>query len=248
MSASPSLRSAITKGISDLGLAPEADIAPQLEQYVHGLVKWNTAYNLTAIRDPQQMVALHLLDSLAVVPYIDAAAALDAVTPDLTPDLTSDLTSDLTPNLTAELSQDRQSGQILDVGSGAGLPGIPLALYYPQIRFVLLDSNGKKTRFLQQMQIELGLANVTVVQARVEAHNGLYRQVICRAFANLADIASASQHLLAAGGSLLAMKGKREAANLGTTVLRVAKVIPLDVPGIAAERHLYVLHRHDNHH
>ena len=236
MSASPSLRSAITKGISDLGLAPEADIAPQLEQYVHGLVKWNTAYNLTAIRDPQQMVALHLLDSLAVVPYIDAAAALDAVTPDLT------------PNLTAELSQDRQSGQILDVGSGAGLPGIPLALYYPQIRFVLLDSNGKKTRFLQQMQIELGLANVTVVQARVEAHKGLYRQVICRAFANLADIASASQHLLAAGGSLLAMKGKREAANLGTTVLRVAKVIPLDVPGIAAERHLYVLHRHDNHH
>ena len=235
MSASPSLRSAITKGISDLGLAPEADIAPQLEQYVHGLVKWNTAYNLTAIRDPQQMVALHLLDSLAVVPYIDAAAALDAVTPDLT------------PNLTAELSQDRQSGQILDVGSGAGLPGIPLALYYPQIRFVLLDSNGKKTRFLQQMQIELGLANVTVVQARVEAHKGLYRQVICRAFANLADIASASQHLLAAGGSLLAMKGKREAANLGTTVLRVAKVIPLDVPGIAAERHLYVLHRHDNH-
>ena len=239
MSASPSLRSAITKGISDLGLAPEADIAPQLEQYVHGLVKWNTAYNLTAIRDPQQMVALHLLDSLAVVPYIDAAAALDAVTPDLT--------SDLTPNLTAELSQDRQSGQILDVGSGAGLPGIPLALYYPQIRFVLLDSNGKKTRFLQQMQIELGLANVTVVQARVEAHKGLYRQVICRAFANLADIASASQHLLAAGGSLLAMKGKREAAHLGTTVLRVAKVIPLDVPGIAAERHLYVLHRHDNH-
>ena len=236
MSASPSLRSAITKGISDLGLAPEADIAPQLEQYVHGLVKWNTAYNLTAIRDPQQMVALHLLDSLAVVPYIDAAAALDAVTPDLT------------PNLTAELSQDRQSGQILDVGSGAGLPGIPLALYYPQIRFVLLDSNGKKTRFLQQMQIELGLANVTVVQARVEAHKGLYKQVICRAFANLADIASASQHLLAAGGSLLAMKGKREAANLGTTVLRVAKVIPLDVPGIAAERHLYVLHRHDNHH
>lgn len=235
MSASPSLRSAITKGISDLGLAPEADIAPQLEQYVHGLVKWNTAYNLTAIRDPQQMVALHLLDSLAVVPYIDAAAALDAVTPDLT------------PNLTAELSQDRQSGQILDVGSGAGLPGIPLALYYPQIRFVLLDSNGKKTRFLQQMQIELGLANVTVVQARVEAHKGLYKQVICRAFANLADIASASQHLLAAGGSLLAMKGKREAANLGTTVLRVAKVIPLDVPGIAAERHLYVLHRHDNH-
>ena len=236
MSASPSLRSAITKGISDLGLAPEADIAPQLEQYVHGLVKWNTAYNLTAIRDPQQMVALHLLDSLAVVPYIDAAAALDAVTPDLT------------PNLTAELSQDRQSGQILDVGSGAGLPGIPLALYYPQIRFVLLDSNGKKTRFLQQMQIELGLVNVTVVQARVEAHKGLYKQVICRAFANLADIASASQHLLAAGGSLLAMKGKREAANLGTTVLRVAKVIPLDVPGIAAERHLYVLHRHDNHH
>ena len=236
MSASPSLRSAITKGISDLGLAPEADIAPQLEQYVHGLVKWNTAYNLTAIRDPQQMVALHLLDSLAVVPYIDAAAALDAVTPDLT------------PNLTAELSQDRQSGQILDVGSGAGLPGIPLALYYPQIRFVLLDSNGKKTRFLQQMQIELGLVNVTVVQARVEAHKGLYKQVICRAFANLADIASASQHLLAAGGSLLAMKGKREAAHLGTTVLRVAKVIPLDVPGIAAERHLYVLHRHDNHH
>lgn len=240
MSASLSLRSAITKGISDLGLAPEADIAPQLEQYVHGLVKWNTAYNLTAIRDPQQMVALHLLDSLAVVPYIDAAAALDAVTPDLT--------SDLTPNLTAELSQDRQSGQILDVGSGAGLPGIPLALYYPQIRFVLLDSNGKKTRFLQQMQIELGLVNVTVVQARVEAHKGLYKQVICRAFANLADIASASQHLLAAGGSLLAMKGKREAAHLGTTVLRVAKVIPLDVPGIAAERHLYVLHRHDNHH
>jgi 16S rRNA (guanine527-N7)-methyltransferase len=221
MSASTALSTAITKGISGLGLAPATDLAPQLEQFLHGLVKWNKAYNLTSIRDPQQMVALHLLDSLAVVPYIHACSAG---------------------------GMDSGAGQILDVGSGAGLPGIPLALYYPQVEFVLLDSNGKKTRFLQQMQIELGLNNVTVVQARVEDHQGQYAQVICRAFANLADIAGDSQHLLAPGGSLLAMKGKREAADLAATTLCVDKVIPLDVPGIDAERHLYVLHRHDNYH
>jgi 16S rRNA (guanine527-N7)-methyltransferase len=219
MSGSQALQGAIIQGISELGLPCPADLAPRLERFIHSLVKWNKVYNLTSIRDPDAMVALHLLDSLAVAPF-------------------------LTPFLDASGSPLR----ILDVGSGAGLPGIPLAMYYPQLEFVLLDSNGKKTRFLQQMQIELGLANVTVVQSRVEDYVGQFTLIMCRAFANLTDISQGLQHLLAADGSLLAMKGKQELDGSSTSALRVTQVHALQVPGVDAERHLYVMHRPSNNH
>jgi len=217
MTNSLALLGSIEWGISQLGLAGHSGLGAQLERFLHGLIKWNKAYNLTAIRDPQQMVALHLMDSLAVAPYVFGAADQLSATP------------------------------VLDVGSGAGLPGIPLALYYPQTEFVLLDSNGKKTRFLQQMKIELGLANVSIIQARVEDYDGAFEQVICRAFASLANIVTTTQHLVAEGGSLLAMKGKLEDEKLTATELQVVAVHALEVPGIEAERHLYELRRHTHH-
>jgi 16S rRNA (guanine527-N7)-methyltransferase len=219
MSGSQTLQGAIIQGISELGLACPAALAPRLERFIHSLVKWNKVYNLTSIRDPDAMVTLHLLDSLAVAPF-------------------------LTPFLDGSGSPLR----ILDVGSGAGLPGIPLAMYYPQLEFVLLDSNGKKTRFLQQMQIELGLANVTVVQSRVEDYVGQFTLIMCRAFANLTDISQGLQHLLAADGSLLAMKGKQELDGSSPSALQVKQVHALQVPGVDAERHLYVMHRSPNNH
>ena len=210
MTNNSALLSSIEWGINQLGLEDHSGLGTQLERFLQGLVKWNKAYNLTSIRDPQQMVSLHLMDSLAVVPYIFG-------------------------------------GPVIDVGSGAGFPGIPLALCYPQTQFVLLDSNGKKTRFLQQMKIELGLSNVSIVQARVEDYEGAFEQVICRAFASLANIVTTTQHLVAEGGSLLAMKGKLEDENLAATALQLAAVHSLEVPGIEAERHLYVLRRPTHH-
>jgi 16S rRNA (guanine527-N7)-methyltransferase len=224
MSASPTLQVAIQQGIIALGLTCPADLAPRLERFIHSLVKWNKVYNLTSIRNPDAMVALHLLDSLAVVPFIGSLTAPFLVMP------------------------EGSSVKILDVGSGAGLPGIPLAMYYPQFEFVLLDSNGKKTRFLQQMQIELKLTNVTVVQSRVEDYAGQFELVTCRAFANLTDISQSLQHLLADEGKLLAMKGKQHVDDSKQSALTIAAIHALRVPGIDAERHLYVMQRPLNKH
>jgi 16S rRNA (guanine527-N7)-methyltransferase len=222
MSGNQPLQAAIEQGIKALELQGPAGLAPRLERFLHSLVKWNKVYNLTSIRDPQAMVALHLLDSLALVPFLAA--------------------------LQTENTHSTAPIQVLDVGSGAGLPGIPLAMYYPQLEFVLLDSNGKKTRFLQQMQIELGLNNVKVVQSRVEDYTGQFKLIMCRAFANLADISQGLQHLLAQDGSLLAMKGKQEFNDPQQSALQVGQVHTLQVPGIEAERHLYILTRPLNNH
>ncbi|MFT6010519.1 MAG: 16S rRNA (guanine527-N7)-methyltransferase [Candidatus Azotimanducaceae bacterium] len=223
MSANQALQGAIEQGMVELGLHCPADLVLRLERFIQNLVKWNKVYNLTSIRDPEAMVTLHLLDSLAVAPFLAELAA---------------------------------PARVLDVGSGAGLPGIPLAMYYPQLEFVLLDSNGKKTRFLQQMQIELKLTNVTVVQSRVEDYAGQFELILCRAFAKLTDISQGLQHLLADKGNLLAMKGKQEvddalsniADDSTQSALKIAQVHALQVPGIDAERHLYVLQRLLNNH
>jgi 16S rRNA (guanine527-N7)-methyltransferase len=250
MSASQVLRDAIEQGVIELGLKCPANFATRLEKFIQSLVKWNKVYNLTSIRDPEAMVALHLLDSLAVAPFVASYA---------TPFLSR-------PSMTSKQDQvvSVPAVKILDVGSGAGLPGIPLAMYFPQFEFVLLDSNGKKTRFLQQMQIELKLTNVTIVQSRVEDYAGQFEIVMCRAFANLADISQGLQHLLVDEGNLLAMKGKPEVDDslqqkvddsLQQKVddstqsgLKIAEVHALQVPGIDAERHLYVLQRPLNNH
>jgi 16S rRNA (guanine527-N7)-methyltransferase len=196
-------------GLHDMGLTLDADQQRRLLDYLALLLKWNRAYNLTAVRDPALMVRRHLLDSLSIAPFVDR-------------------------------------GPVLDVGTGAGLPGIPLAIAVPGFAFTLIDTNGKKTRFVQQAAGELALGNVEVVRERVEAFErpAHYALILSRAFATLADMVAGTQRLLAADGSWLAMKGAAphaEIHDLPETL--VATVEPLQVPGEVGARHLVVIRR-----
>ena len=161
---------ALIDGVRQLGLQMPIE---GLLNYLNLLHKWNHAYNLTAIRDINDMVRRHVLDSLAILPWI-------------------------------------KKNRVLDVGSGAGLPGIPLALALPELQVVLLDSNGKKIRFLQEAKRVLSLANVEIVQSRVENYRPShgFDTVTSRAFSNLEQMIKWTQHLIAADGIWLAMKGR----------------------------------------
>jgi 16S rRNA (guanine527-N7)-methyltransferase len=203
---------ALERGLA--ALAPElpAEVRARLAAYAALLVKWNKVYNLTAIRDPQSVVGLHLLDSLAVLPWLEGVATL------------------------------------ADVGSGGGLPGIPLAIARPALAVTSIETVNKKAAFQQQAKIELGLSNFTVVNARVEDVKPEHRfdAVISRAFSELADFVRLTAHLVAPGGRLLAMKGvypRDEIARLPAG-FRVAAAHRLAVPGLTAERHLIIL-EHD---
>lgn len=197
----------LSGGITQLGI----NIAPEEQQklldYLALLQKWNKVYNLTAIREPQQMVSNHLLDSLAVLPH-------------------------LWPK------------RWLDVGCGAGLPGVVLAIVRPDWSFTLLDSNSKKISFVQQACIELGLSNVEVHCGRSEEWQVTekYDGIISRAFAEMAEFVSLTRHLLAKDGRWGAMKGMpgQESTRLPEGV-RVEKIIPLQVPKLEAARCLVVL-------
>ena len=167
------LKEKIERGLVALSLESHIEVADKLEQFLALITKWNKVTNLTSIDNPEQMVLVHLLDSLSIQPYLSGP-------------------------------------RILDVGSGAGLPGIPLALINEDKNFILLDSNGKKTRFMLQATIELGIKNIEVVQSRAQDFQGQFDQVVCRAFAGTHDFVKACSHLLAPGGSLLAMKGPAE--------------------------------------
>lgn len=175
--------------------------------YLDLLRRWNRAYNLTAIREPRDMVVRHLLDSLSVLPWIPA-------------------------------------GRLLDAGTGAGLPGVPLAVARPDVEVTLLDSAGKKIRFLNQVRRELGLRNIEPVQARLEdyASEAPFDAIICRAFASLADFAAATRRL-AKGSKLLAMKGRRPGAELDELPgwVEVRAVEKLEVPGLQEDRHLVIM-------
>lgn len=151
----------------DLTLAPEP-----FERYLHLLQKWNQTYNLTAVRDIDAMVTRHVLDSLAVLPWV-------------------------------------QGGHVLDVGSGAGLPGIPIALAHPQWHVTLLDSNGKKTRFLEECRRFLELTNVTVVQSRAENYHPAlhFDTVVSRALGDLQSLVANTNQIIQANGIWVAMKG-----------------------------------------
>jgi len=190
-------------------LPPNAD--DQLAAYLALLAKWNRTYNLTAIREPEQMVTHHVLDALAVLPHLPAAASLS----------------------------------VLDVGSGGGVPGVPLAIARPGWRVVLIDSNHKKGAFLRQAAIELGLANVDAVTARVEDYvpAAKFDVVIARAFSDLATFVDAGARHLAPGGRLYAMKGVHPHEEIGELPagIRVVAVPALLVPGLAAARHLVIL-------
>ncbi len=178
----------------------------KLLKYLELLQRWNKAFNLTAIRDPLQMVRLHLLDSLAIHPYVQGLKS------------------------------------IIDVGTGPGLPGIPLAILNPEINFTLLDSNGKKTRFLFQAINELKLTNASEINHRAEAYqpNQLFDAVISRAFSSISDMLNQCDHLVSDQGCFLAMKGKKPDSELSqmTKAYKVVEVNEVNVPLIDSERHL----------
>lgn len=197
----------LAAGIDQLGIEVTPDQQAKLLAYLALLHKWNSVFNLTAIRQPEQMVSNHLLDSLAVLPY-------------------------LWPQ------------RWLDVGCGGGLPGIVLAVMRPEWSFTLLDSNSKKTGFVQQAAIELGLRNVEVRCERVE-HWQVEKKfdgIISRAFAEAADFVALTRHLLADGGHWAAMKGapEQELSRLPEGI-KIEKVVTLQVPKLEAARSLVVL-------
>jgi 16S rRNA (guanine527-N7)-methyltransferase len=195
-------------GMAELGLAPSASAVELLLDYVELLARWNSAYNLTAVRSTPAMVSNHLLDSLAVAHLV-------------------------------------RGERLVDVGSGAGLPGIPLAITAPQLQVALVDANGKKTRFLREAVRALQLANVRIEAQRVENVRGEYDTVVARAFASLSDMLRLGGHLLAPEGILLALKGqlhKDEIVSLPDGFV-VADVVPLCVPGLAAARHAVIIRR-----
>lgn len=199
------LDAALAAGARALGLPLSAEQRRVLLAYLALLDKWNAVYNLTAVRDPARMLTHHLLDSLAVVPFV-------------------------------------QGPRLLDVGSGAGLPGLLVAIALPELHCVLLDVNRKKTRFLTQAAIELGLSNVEVITARAEAYrpDKGFSTVVSRAVGSLEHLLAITTHLCAPGGRMLAMKGVWPEAELEALAQRgvAAQVHRLEVPGLGAERRL----------
>ena len=223
------LEATLEQGLRDLALGVPANAQQKLLHYLHLIVKWNKHFNLSGITAIQEMVPLHLLDSLAISPYLEGE-------------------------------------RILDIGSGAGLPGIPLAIANPDKNFVLLDSNGKKTRFLFQVKVALELSNVEIVDARVDeylstADTGEFSLITCRAFSSISSIVKMIEKPLASGTKLLAMKGvyphdeiaelqqdktinstsnKASSTDLDNCY-KVESVIELTVLGVESQRHLVLI-------
>jgi 16S rRNA (guanine527-N7)-methyltransferase len=202
------LEDRLRRGIAALALALPEDAVPRLLDYLALLQRWNAHYNLTAVRDPAAMVTRHLLDSLAVLPWVEGAT-------------------------------------LADLGAGAGLPGIPLALAAPQRHVTLVDSNGKKARFMRAALRELKLDNAEVVEARVQAVEGRFDCIAARAFASLPDMLQWAAHLLAPGGRWLALKGRYPADEVAAMPpgFVVERSVALKVPELDAERHLLVIRK-----
>ncbi len=180
----------------------------QLVQYVQLLDKWNSAYNLTSVRDPNEMLVKHIMDSLVVAPHLHGQ-------------------------------------RIIDVGTGPGLPGVPLAICCPDKEFTLLDSLGKRVRFLNQVKLQLGLKNIQPVQSRVEDHHEKYDSVISRAFASLNDMLHWCQHLPVSNGQFLAMKGAQAQEEIAALpdFVKVVGNVELTVPELVGQRYLLVLEK-----
>jgi len=203
----------LTTACQQLTFKPSRGQLDALNVYLELFIKWNNAYNLSAIRDPNEMVVKHLLDSLSVAHLIDGE-------------------------------------RFIDVGTGGGLPGIPLAICFPHRHFTLLDSAGKKTRFLFQVKQTLKLDNVQVENCRVESYQPekLYDGVISRAFASLRDMTDYCQHLIHEDGKFWAMKGVFPDHELSEMEkhYKVFASYPLQVPGLEEQRCLVVLHKENN--
>ncbi|AOY92331.1 16S rRNA (guanine(527)-N(7))-methyltransferase RsmG [Cupriavidus sp. USMAA2-4] len=221
------LRRRLEAGLSAIGLALAPGQVDTLLAYLALLRKWNGVYNLTAIRHPDEMLSHHLLDSLAAVPALAEAARAAAVTPPA-------------------------RGRVLDVGSGGGMPGLPLAISCPDLSVLMVDIVQKKTAFLTQCRAQLGLSNAGAHWGPVEKLDDAqgFAVITSRAFAELVDFVTLSGHLLAPGGKLVAMKGvyphaeleRMEAAGLMAD-WQLDAVPRLAVPELDAERHLVVLSR-----
>lgn len=203
--AARALETELESGLHALKLDVPAAQQQALLAYIDLLASWNKSFNLTAIRDPRDMVNQHLLDALVALPWL-------------------------------------HRGPVLDVGSGAGLPGIPLALVRPDLHFTLLDSNGKKIRFIKQVVITLQLANVDVVQSRVETYQAPtpFACIVSRAFASLEQFIRLTRHLLAPEGEWLTWKGELDDGELqGVAGLaQVADIIDVQLPGVSGARRL----------
>ena len=212
MSVSPQHAQELIEGAQQLGVVLSEQQKQQLLQYLALLIKWNKAYNLTAVRNPDEMVSRHLLDSLSVVQYVE-----------------------------------QYGNDWLDVGSGGGMPGVPLAIIFPERKFTLLDSNGKKTRFLTQVKLELKLDNLEVIHNRVEAFTpaGAFSGIISRAFSSLADFTNWTRHLGDVNSHWLAMKGVHPDDELQALPedFRLDSCQILKVPGCQGQRHLLILQR-----
>lgn len=204
----------VSSGAAALGLPLSAQQVGLFVAYVRLIERWNATYNLTAVRNPRAMVSQHIIDCLA------AAAALSR-------------RCDATPG-----------GRLLDVGSGAGLPGLVIAVVAPTMEITCVDSIGKKSAFITHAAGALGLRNVTAVQGRVEAIvDRSFDVVASRAFASLSDFVGATKHLLAEDGVWMAMKGKVPTAELASLAGVTFHVEPIAVPGLAAERCLVWIKR-----
>jgi 16S rRNA (guanine527-N7)-methyltransferase len=197
-------------GLSALGLSLSDAQVRQLLDYQSLIGKWNKVYNLTAVRDPAEMLTHHLLDSLAAVAPLQRHVQGRGLT----------------------------AASLLDVGSGAGLPGVVLAICCPNLAVTCVDTVGKKAAFIKQAALALGLGNLTGLHARVETLTQPFDVICSRAFASLADFTSWSQAALAPGGVWMALKGKHPAEELALLPpgLAVFHVEPLTVPGLDAER------------
>lgn len=196
-------------GCQQLGLDLSSQTLQQLLAYQDALQLWNKAYNLTAIRDPKEMLIKHLLDSLAILPHLP-------------------------------------QGRLLDVGTGGGMPGMMVALSQPERECVLLDSNGKKIRFLKQLIADMKLQNVIAVQSRVEEHKmiqqlGKFEVITSRAFASLLDFVQAAQPYMHENSVIAAMKGLIPHDELQQLTQYKQEIIPLRVPNLDEQRHLIVL-------
>mgnify|MGYP001397334838 FL=1 len=204
------LGTTLAQGIESLGLKIDAPVQQDLLHYLELLRKWNKGYNLTAIRDAEQMLSHHLLDSLSIVPFV-------------------------------------RGPRVLDMGCGAGLPGIPLALARPDLQVVMMDANAKKTRFVQQAITELNLDNAEAVHARAEDYTapGGFDTVTSRAFSSLEDFLGLAAPYLRKGGQLLAMKGRypTQELELSFNQFRLIAVHQLEVPFLDSERHLVEMER-----